>query len=264
MKYLFAEWNKVKAKIKGKHLFIFFDFDGTLAPIAPTPDEALLPRRAKELLKKLATKLNLKLAFISGRSLVDLKKKLGLKNVIYSGNHGLQIEGPKIKHEFPIPSSYKKALQHIKIQLKEKLSGIKGVFVEDKKLSLALHYRLADKRELTVIKTIFRESVIPYLIQNKIRIRFGKMVFEVNPPLNWDKGKVVLWLLARQQFASKGNDILPIYIGDDVTDEDAFKVLKRKGLTVFVGKPGNSKANYYLKNPREVIKFLRLIYELKN
>lgn len=264
MKYLFAEWNKVKAKIEGRHLFIFFDFDGTLAPIAPTPDEALLPWRAKELLKKLAVEPNLKLAFISGRSLVDLKKKIGLKNVIYSGNHGLQIEGPKIKHEFPSPSSYKKALRRIKAQLEEKLSGIKGAFIEDKKLSLALHYRLADKRELTVIKTIFRESVIPYLIQNKIRIRFGKMVSEVNPPLNWDKGRVVLWLLSRQKLILKGNDILPIYIGDDVTDEDAFKVLNSKGLSVFVGKPGNSKANYYLKNPREVIRFLRSISEFKN
>ncbi|MFA7294751.1 MAG: hypothetical protein WC060_04890, partial [Candidatus Omnitrophota bacterium] len=67
----------------------------------------------------------------------------------------------------------------------------------------------------------------------------------------------------KQQFIFGKRNVLPIYIGDDVTDEDAFRVLKRRGLTVFVGKPGNSAANYYLKNPREVIKFLRLISEFK-
>jgi trehalose-phosphatase len=155
-------------------------------------------------------------------------------------------------------------LRRIKVRLEKELSGIKGVFVEDKKPSLALHYRLANKADVVFIKTVFYETTIMFLINNKIRIRKGKKVIEVNPPLNWDKGKVILWLLARQQLASKGSDVLPIYIGDDVTDEDAFKVLKRKGLTVFVGKPSNSKANYYLKNSKEVIKFLRLISEFQN
>ena len=79
----------------------------------------------------------------------------------------------------------------------------------------------------------------------------------------WDKGKVVLWLLARQQFLLERNEILPVYIGDDVTDEDAFKVLKKKGLTIFVGEKAGSAAQYYLKTTEEVTEFLRLIFDLK-
>jgi trehalose-phosphatase len=250
--------------MEGKYLFLFLDFDGTLTPIVETPDKAILSQEARNLLGLLSQKSNCKIAIISGRTLPDIKKKLGLKNIIYSGNHGFQIEGPKIKYEFLTPLVYRKALQQIKDRLERELNGLGGVFVEDKKFSLVLHYRLAKKKYLNLIKTVFHEAVIMFLIKNKIRIRKGKKTLEVNPPINWDKGKAVLWLFARQRLALKRSAILPVYIGDDVTDEDAFRVLKRRGLTVFVGKPGNSTANYYLKNPREVIKFLRLISEFKD
>jgi trehalose 6-phosphate phosphatase len=101
------------------------------------------------------------------------------------------------------------------------------------------------------------------LRQKKIKIDLGKKVYEIKPVVPWDKGKAVLWLLARQQFVCRNKNVLPIYVGDDKTDEDGFKVLKRKGLTVFVGKPGNSQANYYLNNPAEVGQFLRLILNLQ-
>ena len=147
--------------------------------------------------------------------------------------------------------------------MEQKISYIRGAFVEDKGLSLSLHYRLVDKKQVPQIKTIFHEAVILYLVRNKIKIKPGKMVLEVRPPAEWDKGKVVLWLLARRNFISGEKNVLPVYIGDDITDEDAFRALKRKGLTVFVGEPGDSKADYYLKNTEEVVKFLRLISDLK-
>ena len=259
MRYIFHDLEKIKKSLEGKYIFLFLDCDGTLAPIVNTPDKVIISQETKKLLGSLSQKKNCRIAIISGRTLADIKKRFGLKNIIYSGNHGFQIEGPKIKHELAVPLGYKKALWRIKTRLKEKLSGIKGVFVEDKKLSLALHFRLADKRQLSFIKTVFHESIILYLVKNKIKVRPGKKILEVRPPLRWDKGKIVLWLLSRQIFALKKDNILPIYIGDDLTDEDAFKALKNKGLTVFVGKPGNSKADYYLKNTEEVTKFLRLI-----
>lgn len=243
---------------------MFLDCDGTLTPIVNTPNKVIISQKTRRLLDLLSRKKNCGIAIISGRSLDDIKKRVGLNNIIYSGNHGFQIEGPKIKHELAVPLGYKKVLQCIKAQLKEKLCGVKGVFVEDKKLSLALHFRLADKRQLTFIKTVFHESIILYLVKNKIKIRPGKKILEVIPPVHWDKGRIVLWLLARQVFALKKKNILPIYIGDDVTDEDAFKALKNKGLTVFVGETGNSKADYYLKDTKEVTKFLRLIMDLKS
>jgi trehalose-phosphatase len=262
MKNIFYHWNKLKEGLNNKYIMLFLDYDGTLASIAKTPDKAVIPQETRRLLSLLSQRKNCRIAIISGRDLVDIKKMVGLKNIIYSGNHGFQIEGPKIKYELAVSLSYQEALQRIKTQLKEKLSGIRGVFVEDKNLSLAVHFRLADRKQLPIIKSIFHEITAVYLVKNKIKIRSGKKVLEVRPPVQWDKGKVALWLLARQMFALKKESVLPIYIGDDLTDEDAFKALKRKGLTVFVGEPGNSKANYCLRDTREVAKFLRLILDL--
>jgi trehalose-phosphatase len=259
MKYLFGEWRGIKDKIKDKYLFIFLDFDGTLAPIARTPDKAILPRKAKELLKRLRDNPRLKLTIISGRSIEDIKNKIGLKGVIYSGNHGLEIEGPKINFKHVVPSGYRMIIEHIKNNLEQKISPFDGAFVEDKGLSLSLHYRLVDKNKISALKTIFREETVSHLVRNKIKIKPGKMVLEVRPPVEWNKGKVVLWLLSRQLSALKKNDVLPVYIGDDETDEDAFKALKNKGLTIFVGQNKSSGANYYLKDQGEVNELLKLI-----
>ncbi|MDD5505866.1 MAG: trehalose-phosphatase [Candidatus Omnitrophica bacterium] len=261
MRYIFHNLERIKNNLKGKHLFLFLDCDGTLAPIAGAPEAAVIPPDTKKILSLLLRKRNCSIAVISGRAVSDVKRIFRLKNIIYSGNHGLQIEGPKIKRNLPVPASYRKILQRIKARIKQRLSGIKGVLLEDKKLSLALHFRLAAKRQLTFIKDAFRESIIPYSAENKIKTSTGKKVFEVRPPLDWDKGKVVLWLLAK--LAQKRKDILPVYIGDDLTDEDAFRALRSKGLTVFVGSPGKSSAGYYLRDTREVAEFLRLIKDLK-
>lgn len=263
MKYLFNEWNKVEGRIKDKYLFIFLDFDGTLVPIVDTPDKAMLPNKIKILLKKIVDNPMLKLALISGRAIKDIKNKIGLESIIFSGNHGLEIEGPKINFKPMVSQRYKVIMERIKNELEQRIHLINGAFIEDKGLSLSLHYRLVSKGQIPLLKTIFHEAIIAYLIKNKIRIKPGKMVLEVRPPVEWDKGKVVLWLLSRQIFALNKDNILPIYIGDDLTDEDAFKVLRRKGLTVLVGQPGNSNADYYLKNTEEVAEFLRLISDLK-
>lgn len=261
MDYLFGSWEHVKARLRGKYLFIFLDFDGTLAPIAATPGKAVLSQENRALLKRISEGPASKLAIISGRSLKDIKKKVGLKNVIYSGNHGLEIEGPKIKFRSSILPRYLRIIEEIKSELERRISSLKGVFVEDKGLSISLHYRMADRKQISLIKSIFHEAVIFYLIKDKIRIKAGKMVLDVRPPVEWDKGKIVLWLLARQALAAEEADILPVYIGDDYTDEDAFRALKNKGLTVFVGKPKESYARYYLRDTKEVTDFLRRLWK---
>lgn len=263
MKYLLRNWERLKEKLKGKYLFLFLDYDGTLTPITRSPDKAVLFGKTRELLRHLAGRRKYKLAIISGRALKDIKKIIGLKNIIYAGNHGFEIEGPKIKFSSPLSSDYKIRLRQIKKDLERKLSSVKGVLLEDKGFSLSLHYRLVKKELIPLVKTIFHEAVICLLVKNKIRIKPGKMVLEIRPPLNWDKGKVVLWLLAREKFSRKNKkSLIPVYIGDDLTDEDAFKTLKDRGLTVVVGKTTDSSAQFFLKNTREVSKFLRYIEEL--
>lgn len=262
MRHLFYNWKDVQKKLIDKYIFLFLDYDGTLTPIVDAPKLANISTKRKVLLKELAKSRRVKIAIISGRALKDIKNKVGLKNIIYVGNHGLEIKGPKLKFESPISLRYKTILKIIKSDLTKKLSPIKGAILEDKGLSLGIHYRLVNKKCISKLKTILHEATILYTVRNKIKIKSGKKVLEIRPPLEWDKGKTVLWLLSRQPFPFGNKSIIPVYIGDDATDEDAFEVLKNKGLTIFVGKPKDSFADYYLKNTNEVLQFLSKIQEL--
>ncbi|MBI4845639.1 MAG: trehalose-phosphatase [Candidatus Omnitrophica bacterium] len=259
MEYLFKSWDRVEKKIGRNNLFIFLDFDGTLAPIALTPKKAVLPKEVKQLLERMSENPRVRLAFISGRRLEDLKSKVGIKNAIYSGNHGLELSGPKIKFKPALPVRYQMIIGRIKRELDRKTFCIRGVLVEDKGLTLSLHYRLVKSRDIAGLKKIFQETAAPYLVNSKIKVQPGKRVIEVRPPVEWDKGRVVLWLLEKNFFASKNAGVMPIYIGDDVIDEDAFRVIKNKGLAIFVGKPKKSYARYYLKDHNEVRNFLERI-----
>ncbi|MCM8779455.1 MAG: trehalose-phosphatase [Candidatus Omnitrophica bacterium] len=256
MKYLFSCWDNLKKDIKNKNIFLFLDYDGTLTPIADTPDKAVISRKTKGILERLSRIPKFRLAIISGRALSDIKNLVGIEGIIYTGNHGLEIEGEKIKFRSPVFEYSKVIIRKIKNDLSKKISHFKGAFIEDKGLTLSLHYRLMDKNNISSLKNIFNDTIQPYLIEKKIRVTMGKKVLEVRPPLKWDKGKVVLWLLAKQRLK---DEIFPIYLGDDVTDEDAFFALRGKGLTIFVGKPKRSYAQYYLRNTQEVLEFLERI-----
>ena len=258
MKHLFSDQAELRRRLLDKFIFLFLDYDGTLARIADRPEQACLPSRAKELLKELRDCARCKIAIISGRGLEDIKGRIGLEGIIYAGNHGLEIEGPKIKFKSPVSSSYMSLLRKIKDDLEEKIPSVPGAFIEDKGLALSLHYRQANKRDISALKAIFDEIVYAYSAKDKIRVKTGKMVFEIQPPVKWDKGKVTLWLLARQNFALKEKvEVVPLYIGDDVTDEDAFRALGNKGITVRVGELEDSRAKYYLKNTDEVFMLLK-------
>ena len=263
MDYLFSKFKKIAAKLSGKFIFLFLDYDGTLAPIVNKPEKAVISKETKELLKKLLDNPRFKLSVISGRSLKDIKDRVGINGIIYVGNHGLELEGPKIRFRSPFPSKYRTTLDRIKDDLSRKAGVVKGVFLEDKGLSLALHYRLVDKKQVPMLKTLFHEAVIYYLVKNEIKIKEGKKVLEVRPPVDWDKGKIISWLLARQKFAVSNSLVMPVYIGDDMTDEDAFIALKNKGITIFVGKPGKTQARYYVKDTNQVSEFLKSLLEIK-
>lgn len=257
MKHFLGELDKLKEKITYKHIFLFLDCDGTLAPIEGSPDKAAVPKETKILLEEMHKNPKVKLAIISGRAIRDVKRIVGVEGLIYAGNHGLEIEGPKLKFEAPVPLRSKEVIKKIKGQLMKEISNIKGTLLEDKGLTLSLHYRLVNRRGVPLVKDLFDEAVKPYLAKRLIKVTSGKKVFEIRPPVEWDKGKVVLWLLARSRFSLGDEDIFPIYIGDDITDEDAFAALKDKGVGVFVGKPKTSQAKYYLRNPGEVRQFLK-------
>ena len=187
---------------------------------------------------------------------------IGLSNVIYSGNHGFEVSGSHIAFKPAMSAQYMKILKKITATLKEQVAGITGVIIEDKNISLCLHYRMVAEKQIPLISHIFHQTVDPYVRDGKIQIQNGKKVLEVRPPLVWHKGKIISWLLKTQLPKSINRTVLPLYLGDDRTDEDAFRQLKFSGLTVAVGKHGNSQAQYYLNDSQEVVQFLTKIPEL--
>lgn len=261
MKYALKGLKNIKKKIAGKKIFLFLDYDGTLTPIVDSPDKAVLSKETKKSLIKLVRNPKFKIAIISGRSLKDIKKKVGIPGIIYSGNHGLEIEGPTIKYENNISVEYLTILNEIRPILRDSLSHFKGVINEDKKMTLSIHYRLAEKKIIPQIKTVIQQNISYYLRGKKINIREGKMVLEITPNVEWDKGRAVLWILNHPGISE--NNFYPLYFGDDLTDEDAFRALKSYGITILVGKKKKSNAQYFLNDVLEVDKFLEQLIQKK-
>jgi len=261
MKHLLGEWAKLKKSFRDtQKILLLLDYDGTLSSIAPRPDKAFLDRKIKKTLILLSKKNDVLIGIVSGRALTKVKKLVGIKNIYYVGNHGFEIKGPTIKYIHPACRRFKPVIKKLKKLLNKTLSNIKGVIVEDKKLTITVHYRLVKHKELKRLKEIFKRTCTPFVSDRKIKLSYGKKSWEIRPPVKWDKGEAVKKIL--HKFSKK--DILPIYLGDDVTDEDAFRVLRVKGLSVFIGNPfKKSNAKYYLKSVSEVRLFLKKLVNLR-
>lgn len=256
MEHIFRRWGELAALIRRKRgALLFLDYDGTLTAIAGKPEWARLPAKTKELLVELRDNPFFTLAIISGRSLKEIRRLVEINGIIYAGNHGLELKGPGLNFVNKKALSKQRLLRRIYGRLRDELSLVKGVFVEDKGLTLSVHFRLADRKDMKKVKTILDGVVKQWVARKKIKVTSGKMVYEVRPAIDWDKGKIVKWLLRRKSVVKKG--ILPVCVGDDRTDEDMFKAVGKRGITVCVGKTNPfSRARFYLKNTEEVKKFL--------
>jgi trehalose 6-phosphate phosphatase len=252
MEHLLSGWSKLEKRLASGKLLLLMDYDGTLTPIIERPEEATLPADVRRLLSRLLK--HYPTAIISGRSLKNIRKLVGLRKIYYAGNHGLEINGPGlklVKHEAKKMAS---TVGKIYGDLKSELGNIDGVIVEDKGLTASIHYRLVAPRKLEDLKRIFTKIMKPYLSAGRIKIVRDKKVLEIRPNINWDKGKAVLWII--DALKPKGG-ALPIYLGDDKTDEDAFRALRGKGITILVSNaPRKSNAEYFLRDVDEVKAFL--------
>ena len=247
---------EIMQQASNRRMVLFLDYDGTLTPIVSRPEEAVLSDAMRDILRELAGRYTV--AVISGRDLADVKNHVGIENIFYAGSHGFDIAGPEGRHiEVQQGKAFLPTLDKAQEALEERLGAIPGAAVERKKFSIAAHYRNVEAgREKDVAKAV-DEVHADY---PSLRKSSGKKIYELQPRVDWHKGKAVQWLL--ETLGLDQPDVLPIYIGDDITDEDAFAALSDRGIGIVArDKPRPTAAQYELKDPGEVKEFLRRIKE---
>lgn len=232
---------------------VLLDFDGTLAPIVERPEDAELSVETREALERLAQRC--RLAIVSGRDLSDLRDKVGLESIAYAGSHGFEIALPGEASGVVRGEDYLSALDAVDDELHARLDSLAGVQIERKRFGVAVHVRRANREETASARTAVEKLANAF---DGLRIGRGKEVFELQPAVDWDKGRAVGWLLENVY----PDDARPIYIGDDVTDEDVFEVLGERGIGILVSEtPRETGAGFRLTDPGAVRSFLEALAE---
>ena len=268
MKDLLFCWNEIAVRIKeAEHILLLIDYDGTLTPIVEKPELANLSPQVKKCLQELAENPHITLGIISGRAMGDLRERVDINGIIYAGNHGLEIKGPDITYVNPLAKKAEPLLHSLCQNISGKLADIKGAIIEDKGLTLSLHYRLVDEAQMGELNRIFCEITRPFAASGRIKVGEGKKVYEVKPPVDWDKGKAINLIAQKMSLRVKrGNpkgeaEPLMIFLGDDVTDYDGFRFVDDSGgISIYVGERGTEPiAQYLLYSPKETYQFLSML-----
>jgi trehalose 6-phosphate phosphatase len=248
--------DEVKRMIRGRRLAIFLDYDGTLTPIVEDFRKADISRTMVDTVAGLAARLPV--AVISGRDLDDVRGRLGLDQLVYVGSHGFEIAVPGGLHDRPAQADeFLEPIETADRELRQAIGGIQGAEVERKTFAVAVHFRNVAEPDVARVEQAVDDVVAR---QPKLRKGRGKKVFEVQPRTEWDKGRVVEWLLANTRLGE--GSALPLYIGDDITDEDAFAALTDRGISIAVrGEDRVTTADYALDDTEDVGRFLRWLIE---
>jgi trehalose 6-phosphate phosphatase len=243
----------VRALPWDQKLLVLLDYDGTLVPIAANPAAARPTPELLETLGRLVATPGLATIIVSGRPVEDLKKLLPLPGLDYLGSHGGEglIAGEPWTFESAGDAAPQKNLQQ---QVCQRLQDLSGWRLETKPRGFAVHYRQASPTDETRIKEVLQDWLEQAAQASNQQVLRGKKVVEILP-LGVSKGAAILEILLFPGFLSH----FPIYLGDDVTDESAFQVLRTRGLTVRVGGSRPSVASHSLADPTEVLQFLNLI-----
>ncbi len=254
--YFFDHENEFKKVITQKEPLIFLDYDGTLTPIVDTPDLAILTDEMRDLISEISKRY--KTAIVSGRATDDVKKKVAIENIFYAGSHGFEIITPQGHIEInKEANAIKPRIDRIYEELKAALKDVKGSLVEHVKYTVSLHYRLVSDEDFPTFKTLALKVLNSY---PELRITEGKKVFEIRPDIDWNKGRAVEWILSTLKFDTNKNVVL--YVGDDTTDEDAFKAIKNYGYGLLVSETNReTAAKYFLKDTRDVKRFLNFLID---
>lgn len=207
---------------------VFFDFDGTLSDIVNDPDAAVPVEGATEALRQLAARCPV--AVLSGRDLADVTKRVGVQDIWYAGSHGFELTAPDgAHHQNEDAAAAIPVLEAAAGELRERLGPIPGVVVEHKRFGVAVHYRNAGRDRVGEVAAAVRAAGR----RDGLRVTTGREVIELRPDLDWDKGKTLRWVLDHLTGAESGPRT-PVYLGDDITDEDAFDAVRDGGVPILV------------------------------
>ncbi|UMB68528.1 trehalose-phosphatase [Mycobacterium paraterrae] len=233
---------------------VFYDFDGTLSDIVTNPDTARLADGAAEALTSLSTRCPV--AILSGRDLADVRERVGLPGLWYAGSHGFELTGPDgMHHQNDEAAAAIPVLAEAASELAEQLAGIAGVAVEHKRFGVAVHYRNAARDRVGEVTAAVRDAGQ----RTALRVTTGREVIELRPDVDWDKGKTLRWVLDYIRDNEGGGRLLPIYLGDDITDEDAFDAVADDGIAIMVRHTDDgdraTAAHYALDDPDQVREF---------
>ena len=253
-----ADNDGLRERLAGRQPAVFLDYDGTLTPIVDRPEDAVISESMRDAVRGLAGRCTV--CVVSGRDRPVVQSLMGVDDLVVAGSHGFDIwspEGGAIEHQAAAGSE--ELLERVTARLRDELDSIDGALVEPKKASVAAHYRLVSEEERPVV-----EEVVERLLADnaaELKVTPGKMVYELQPKLDWDKGKAVLYLLDALDL--ERDDVVPLYVGDDITDEDAFEALSGRGIGVFVGRADDPEvggrttaADFVLDSTEEVERFL--------
>lgn len=271
-------WRRFRRQIaQANEYVLLLDYDGSLTPIVRDPKKAFLSASMRKLLVDLSRQKGIYIGILSGRSLKEIQKLVGVKGIFYAGNHGLEIVNPltppsppkgergrvRGKEVFEHARRYQPLIQRLARKLSRQVEKIPGVWVEDKGITLSVHYRCCSAADTAGVLAICQRFTSPWEARRQIWVTRGKKVYEIRPAIEWNKGEAVEFFLKQLPHSTKNR--LVAYIGDDTTDEDAFIVVKRRGgLAIRVGGSGQrTKAPYYLYGITQAHRFLTLLSKME-
>lgn len=235
-------------RLAAKTPAVFLDYDGTLTPIVEDPAAATLPAPTRDAIRALARVAPV--AIISGRDLADVRAMVGIDGIAYAGSHGFDILEPSGgRHQHAAEAL--PALDRAEAQLAEAVATVPGATVERKRFAVAVHFRGVEAAHVGTIEQAVDEALAAD--PGQLRKTGGKKIFELRPAVAWDKGKALLWLL--DTLGLDRRDVVPVYVGDDVTDEDAFAAIADHGVGIVVRGEDDERATaaqYCLDSPDDV------------
>jgi alpha,alpha-trehalase len=245
---------EIRQRLQGKRLAIFLDYDGTLTAIVRRPEHAQLGAAMRHTLERLAEAFTV--AIVSGRDRADVKQLVGLDQPIYAGSHGFDISGPSgLKLEQPEGIKCLPELDRVEMLLRDRLDGVPEAQVERKRFAIAIHYRRVAAEHVEWVERVVDEV---HRGASTLRKKGGKKIFELQPDVPWDKGRAVVWLLEKLDLDRA--EVVPLYVGDDETDEDAFRALSDRGFGIVVQEtPRATAATYRLPDPTAVQEFFEAL-----